>query len=119
MLKRLRIVLLGVGAILALAMLAACGGSGDSDSDSNGDEGGDSSEAQQIYLRVGCNECHGETGEGNGENPKTVLAGTRMIIQQFETRVRNGRGAAMPGYDESQITDEEIEMVWEWLRNMN
>jgi mono/diheme cytochrome c family protein len=40
-----------------------------------------------------------------------------MIIQQFETRVRNGRGDSMPGYTVEQISDEQINELWEWLRS--
>jgi mono/diheme cytochrome c family protein len=40
-----------------------------------------------------------------------------MILMQFEARVRNGRGSAMPGYTPEQITDEQINELWEWLRN--
>ena len=105
--------------ILALGMLAAACGGG---SDDNGDNGGDSdngevSEAQAIYIEVGCAECHGDEGQGDGVTNNTDIAGTPMIIQQFETRVRNGRGNRMPGYTEEQITTEQIEMIWEWLRD--
>ncbi|MEZ4521989.1 MAG: cytochrome c [Thermomicrobiales bacterium] len=104
--------------VLLAGGLAACGG-GDDDDGGGGDGNGDDaavSEIQQLYIDVGCAECHGENGEGDGANPKTEIAGTRMIIQQFKARVRNGRGSAMPGYSEDQITEEQIEQMWEWLR---
>jgi hypothetical protein len=39
-----------------------------------------------------------------------------MIIQQFQTRVRNGRGSAMPAHTPAQISDEEIRTLYDWLR---
>jgi mono/diheme cytochrome c family protein len=112
---RLRDVLATAAITLALV---ACGGS-DADNGSNDTSGGDApsaaNEAQSIFIEQGCAECHGEQGEGSGE-PRTEIAGTRMIIQAFTTRVRNGRGAAMPGYSEEQVSDEEIELLHDWLR---
>ena len=98
-------------------LLVACGGdSGNGNGDDNGDteSGAPASEAQAIFIEVGCGECHGEQGEGASAGS---LQGTRTILAAFSTRVRNGRGEAMPGYSEEQISDEEIEMVHEWLRN--
>jgi mono/diheme cytochrome c family protein len=110
-----------VGALLVVLVLlvgglaVACGG-GDDDDDGGGDEDPAAVEAQALFVETGCAECHGENGEGDGENARTVVMGTRMIIQQFEARVRNGRGSAMPGYGEDQLTEEQIDMLWEWLR---
>jgi mono/diheme cytochrome c family protein len=107
-------VVLGVLILLA-GLLAACGG-GDDDDDDGGAEDPAAAEAQALFVETGCAECHGENGEGDGANPRTVVQDTRMIIQQFQARVRNGRGSAMPGYGEDQLTDAQIEMLWEWLR---
>lgn len=111
--------LLGMGILGAALALAACGGGGGDDGDGNGEAGGTGAavadEARQLFADKGCAECHGAEGEGNG-SPRTELAGTRLIIQQFQTRVRNGRGSAMPAYGTEQITDEEIRTLWEWLR---
>lgn len=105
--------------VMTLAfVLVACGGDAES-GNGNGDDTGDDAlvnEAQTIFIEQGCAECHGEQGEGTGE-PRTEIAGTRMIIQAFTTRVRNGRGAAMPGYSEEQISEEEIQFLHDWLRN--
>jgi mono/diheme cytochrome c family protein len=111
--------LLAVVILLVGGLAAACGGGDDDDDNGGGNsDGGDpvAAEAQMIYTETGCAECHGESGEGDGVNQRTVLTGTRMIIGQFRTRIRNGRGAAMPGYTEEQITDEQIELLWDWLR---
>ena len=111
-------------AVLGL-LLVACGGSDTANGDDNGNGSGNgsddpagvpSNEAQAIFVEVGCAECHGEQGEGVGGDADS-LQGTRQILAQFETRVRNGRGEAMPAYSEEEISDEEIEVLHEWLRN--
>ncbi len=109
-------ILLAMLILLTGGVAAACGGGDDDDGGSGDADDPAAVEAQTIFVDTGCAECHGENGEGDGENPRTVIEGTRMIIQQFRARVRNGKGAAMPSYTEEQITDEQIEMLWEWLR---
>lgn len=110
--------------LVAGSLAAACGGSGDDDDggDSNGDStseeasGGAENDAQQIFIDTGCAECHGENGEGDGENERTVLAGNQLLtLGQFQQRTRNGRGAAMPAYTAEQISDEQIQLIFEWL----
>lgn len=121
MLTRSRLgVLLVVVILLSGGLVAACGG--DDDDDDSADNGaGDpaAAAAQALFVEAGCAECHGENGEGDGENPRTNLVGTQMIIGQFRTRVRNGRGSAMPPFSEEQISDEEIEQLHEWLSGMD
>lgn len=110
--------------LVAGSLAAACGGSGDDDD--GGDNGGDSAnedtsggaqnDAQQIFIDTGCAECHGEDGEGDGENQRTALAGNQLLILgQFQQRVRNGRGSDMPAYTADQISDEQIQLIFEWL----
>lgn len=106
-------------AILVMGLLlVACGGdSGNASGDGGNSDGGAPPEgAQAIYIEVGCAECHGESGEGV-EGKGASLQGTRTILAAFTTRVRNGRGEAMPGYTPEQISDEEIQLIHEWLRN--
>ncbi len=111
-----------VVATMAMAMamaLVACGGGADGGAgdDAGGDEPAAGGDAQSIFLERGCAECHGEQGEGIGGDPETVVAGTNMIEQQFRVRIRNGRGAAMPGYSEEQISEEQLLLLYEWLKN--
>jgi len=112
-----RLGVLLIVAVMLAGALAACGGGGDDDD--GGSDGADeavASEAQAFFVEAGCAECHGENGEGDGQNPRTEVRGTRMIIQAFRQRVRNGRGEAMPGYTEEQVSEEQLMMLWEWLR---
>lgn len=113
-------------AMLFLSILAACGG-GDNGNGNGGDAPGNdsgngdtgnselASEARQIYDSLDCAECHGPDGEGDGANPRMTLAGTNLIIQQFRTRIRNGKGEQMPGYSEEQISEEEIQILFDWF----
>ena len=101
--------------LLALLLASACGGSGSGDDAPAADGDAQANAAPELFAAKGCAECHGEDGEGT-DTPRTDLTDTRMIIQQFETRVRNGRGSAMPAHTPEQITDEEIRTLFEWLR---
>lgn len=103
---------------IVLAMVAAACGGGGGGGDDNGADGEDPAvaAARELFAAKGCAECHGADGEGDGQNQRTVLKDTRMIIQQFTQRVRNGRGSAMPAYGPDQITDEEIVQLHEWLK---
>ena len=104
-------------ALLAALAVSACGsGDDDAGSDDGGDTGGAPDAMQQLFVDKGCAECHGQNGEGT-DTARTELAGTRMIIQQFSTRVRNGKGSAMPAHTPEQITDDEIKQLYEWLKN--
>jgi mono/diheme cytochrome c family protein len=99
-------------------LLTACGGSNGSDSGSNSNSIGAGeaavSEAQALFIEVGCAECHGEQGEGVDGKARS-LQGKRMLYDQFSRRVRNGRGSAMPAYTVEEISDEQVMMLHEWL----
>ena len=113
-------VFLAIFILLSGGLVAACGGGDDDDDGGNG--GADdpaAAAAQVLFVEVGCAECHGEDAAGDGVNPRTNLVGTSMIIGQFRTRVRNGRGAAKPPFTEEQISDEEIEQLHEWLTSLD
>ena len=113
--------LMRVLSIAALSfVLVACGGGSEPENggrDSGDDAASPAGDAQAIFIEQGCAECHGEQGEGIDGEPETVVAGTNMIEQQFTVRIRNGRGAAMPGYSEEQISADEIQLLYDWLRS--
>lgn len=113
--------LLSMVIVLVLTVVSACGGSGDdgSGSDAGGDAAMSSASAgtspQQIFADTGCADCHGAEGETAVGASGSALQGARLIIQQFQTRVRNGKGSAMPGYTAEQISDEQIRTIYDWL----
>ena len=116
-------VILAIVILLAGGLAAACGGGNDDDDDDGGGGNGGGSEpttaaAQELFVEVGCAECHGENGEGDGENPRTNLVGTQLIFGQFRVRVRNGRGSAKPPITDEQVTNEQLELLHEWLSSM-
>ena len=110
--RSLRLVLL---LLIVATLTTACGGSDDGDDAAAADASDQATAARELFASKGCAECHGPDAEGTDSAP-TSLAGTRMIIQQFETRVRNGRGSAMPAHTPDQISDEEIRTLYDWLR---
>jgi mono/diheme cytochrome c family protein len=117
--RRFPVSLSTICSILAIMLLlAACGGSdsGNGNEDSNDDGGSEQvNEAQAIFVEVGCAECHGDQGQGvDGEG--SSLQETRMIYNAFQTRVRNGRGQQMPAYTTDEISDDEIQIIHDWLR---
>jgi hypothetical protein len=108
--------LLSVAAISLL--LISCGGDDAANGGMGGMGGGQAgeptNEAQAIFMEVGCSGCHGDQGQGVDGHGKSLI-GTRMIPNAFQTRVRYGRGQQMPAYSEEEISDEEIEIVRQWL----
>ena len=102
-------------ALIVGALVSACGGSDSGGDDAAAAEDAQANAARDLFSAKGCAECHGANGEGT-DTPRTALMGTRMIIQQFETRVRNGRGSAMPAHTTEEITDEEIQTLFDWPR---
>ena len=101
--------------MIVATVTAACGGSDNGDDAAAVDSSSQANAARDLFAAKGCAECHGPDGGGTDAAP-TALAGTRMIIQQFQTRVRNGRGSAMPAHSPDQISDDEIRTLYDWLR---
>jgi mono/diheme cytochrome c family protein len=75
--------------------------------------------AQQLFAERGCAACHGARGEGDGTNPNTKLAGTRYILGQFQQRVRNGKGSAMPAAGPDTISDADVSTLHDWLQSLS
>jgi mono/diheme cytochrome c family protein len=67
---------------------------------------GDSGRGKAVWAlgNTSCRNCHGGDGEG-AFGP--VLAGRKLPYEKFRAYVRNPAGR-MPGYVESQLTDQEI-----------
>jgi mono/diheme cytochrome c family protein len=106
-------------ALALLLLLAGCGGSsGGGDNADRGATTAATDATQQLFADRGCAACHGARGEGDGTNPNTKLAGTRYIIGQFQQRVRNGKGSAMPGSGPDKISDDEIKTLHDWLQGL-
>ncbi|HUR35970.1 MAG TPA: cytochrome c [Vicinamibacterales bacterium] len=61
-----------------------------------------------------CATCHGQNAEGN-QGPR--LAGIEIDFDEFLAKVRHG-GGEMPAIAKSQITDEEVKQVLEYLESL-
>jgi len=101
---------------LLVTLATACGDSGTDNQGTGSDDGNNQAvAAAELFAAKGYAECHGAEGEGT-DRPNSELVGTRLIIQQFTMRVRNGKGRAMPGFESDRITDEETRAQHAWLR---
>ena len=127
--------------LAAFTLVAACGGDDDDDqlsADSatiipcsadgpcslrDGGEDGDEhtedehddliASGRQVYLDVGCAQCHGQDAEGSMMAP--ALAG--HTSEQIERQVRNPVGM-MPGYDEDALGEEDLEALTAYIDSL-
>jgi mono/diheme cytochrome c family protein len=68
--------------------------------------------AQQTpWVQGGCGGCHGANAEG-GSAP--ALAGEKFSYDQFRRVVRRGE-EEMPAYSTSQISDTDLQSMYDWL----
>jgi mono/diheme cytochrome c family protein len=65
------------------------------------------------FTRV-CAACHGDNAEGN-QGPR--LAGIAIEYEEFLAKVRHS-GGEMPSMSKTQITDEEVKLVFDYLTKL-
>lgn len=114
--------------ISLVTILAACGGG---DSDSAPEEAGTmptstataaddhieddlASEGREVYLEVGCAQCHGQDAEGSMMAP--ALAG--HTPEQVRRQVRNPVGM-MPRFDEDDLSDEKLNSLIAYIEGLD
>ncbi len=69
-------------------------------------------EAQRtVWTQAGCGACHGANAEG-GSAP--ALTGERFSYDEFARVVRGGE-EGMPAYGTSQISDTDLQHMYDWL----
>jgi mono/diheme cytochrome c family protein len=61
-----------------------------------------------------CATCHGENAEG-GQGPR--LAAIALEYDEFLAKVRHG-GGEMPAIPKTEITDDEVKQVFEYLKSL-
>jgi mono/diheme cytochrome c family protein len=66
---------------------------------------------QNPWVLAGCGGCHGANAEG-GSAPG--LTGERVSFSRLQRIVRGG-GEGMPAYDSSQLSDPDLQAIYEWL----
>jgi hypothetical protein len=67
-----------------------------------------------LYFQFACGACHGLAGQGAVVGP--ALVDEIGSLGSFGEDVREGAGG-MPGYDESAISEENLEKIYLYLRN--
>ena len=75
---------------------------------------------ESVYLRVGCQACHGTVGHGGAARR---LAPNTLPLPGFETWVRNGSpgwtiAAGMPAFPASVISDAELADIRAYLASL-
>jgi mono/diheme cytochrome c family protein len=64
-----------------------------------------------VWVATGCGGCHGPNAEGGSASGLTA---EEISYDEFHQVVREGT-EGMPAYGPSQISDEELQQVYEWL----
>jgi mono/diheme cytochrome c family protein len=82
------------------------------------EEGPSPDAGRAVYLRVGCDACHGTVGHG-GAGPRLAPPGV-LPFAALQAWVRNGTqgwsiARGMPAFPESALSDEELEAISAYL----
>lgn len=77
---------------------------------------GDARRGQQLYMKVGCYECHGTVGQGAaGTGPR--LAPNPMPYAGFSAYLRHPRGE-MPPYSAKVLSEPDLADVYAYLQSI-
>ena len=78
--------------------------------------GGDATRGKEIFLRVGCYECHGTVGQGApATGPR--LAPNPLPLAAFKPLVRNPSNV-MPAYSERILSEAELADIYAYLQSI-
>lgn len=69
---------------------------------------------RDLFQQIGCSFCHGPWAEGHVA-PR--LAGTALSFESVVRQVRTPR-AMMPPFKEKDVSDEQLEVIYRWLRTL-
>jgi mono/diheme cytochrome c family protein len=72
-------------------------------------------EGKQIFIRVGCYQCHGYAAQGGAAGLK--LAPDPLPYDVLSTFVRNTTGA-MPAYSEHVLPDADLQKIYAYLKSL-
>lgn len=75
---------------------------------------GDAANGKRLYLKNGCYQCHGQSGQGGLAGAR--LAQTRLAQAAFIAYVRNPAPGGMPPYRTQVMTDQELADVWTYIK---
>jgi mono/diheme cytochrome c family protein len=76
----------------------------------------DGSSGRELYLSVGCYQCHGRAGQGGLAGPP--LASSMLPYTAFAEVTRNPRWN-MPPYSQKSLPDEELQKIYEYVRELS
>ncbi len=79
---------------------------------------GDAAAGKQLYLKVGCFECHGRAGQGGAFNkPAPRLAQTQLPFEGFQMQLRNPADD-MPAYSDVVMSDQQIADLYAFVKGL-
>lgn len=105
---------LGLGAVALLALAAAPSVFAQS-SGSAASSGGDAQRGHQLFLKVGCYECHGTVGQGSIAGPR--LAPKPQPLEVLTQIVRNPANA-MPPFSAKVLSDQDVKDIHAYLASI-
>jgi ubiquinol-cytochrome c reductase cytochrome c subunit len=72
-------------------------------------------EGKQIFIRVGCYQCHGYAGQGGAAGGK--LAPEPLPYDALATFVRETTGV-MPAYSTAILSDADLQKIYAYLKSI-
>ena len=75
---------------------------------------GDPDNGKRLYLKNGCYQCHGQSGQGGLAGAR--LAQTKLAQAAFVAYVRNPAPGGMPPYRAQVMTEQELADVWAYIK---
>ena len=77
---------------------------------------GDAKAGQQLYMSIGCWECHGSQAQG-GAVTGPRLAHTALPFAAVVQQLRVPQNA-MPPYEPAVVSDEDVANIYAWLESL-
>ncbi len=74
---------------------------------------GDAQAGRQLYMKNGCYQCHGQSGQGGLSGAR--LAQTKLTAAAFTAYVRNPAPGGMPPYRAAVMSDQELADVYAYI----
>src|SRR5215471_15840306 len=78
------------------------------------DRAGNLENGKRLYLKNGCYQCHGQSGQGGLAGAR--LAQTKLSQAAFTAYVRNPAPGGMPPYRAQVMSDQELADVWAYIK---
>ena len=106
---------LGLGLFLTSTLGAALAGSPNPVSAARQEGGGTPMPGRSVYDET-CSRCHGPEGQA-GKAPRLIPFGWNY--KQALDIVRHGGACGMPAFPESELSDEQLKQIVEYLKTLN